>query len=150
MPKVKPQPVTSVSTGNGTIALDTLATENDAVKVVLFNDNSWRYIRVRSAEDWEVDTYAKHWDTVKLFPYEDVKLADLPESVVIELVDSLKGYHYPIKGTVRSKFGPRGRHRHRGVDIPLKTGDPIYATFSGKVRISTYNKGGYGNLVVIR
>ena len=72
MPKVKPQPVTSVSTGNGTNALDTLATENDAVKVVLFNDNSWRYIRVRSAEDWEVDTYAKHWDTIKLFPYEDV------------------------------------------------------------------------------
>lgn len=150
MPKEKLQPIGSVSTGNGTIALDTLATENDAVKVVLFNDNSWRYIRVRSAEDWEVDTYAKHWDTVKLFPYDDVKLADLPQSVVINLVDSLKGYHYPIKGTVRSKFGPRGRRHHRGVDIPLKTGDPIYATFSGKVRVSTYNKGGYGNLVIIR
>ena len=150
MPKAKAQPVTAVSNGNGTIALDTLPTENDAVKVVLFNDNSWRYIRIRSAEDWEVDTYAKHWDTIKLFPYEDVQLADLPQSVVINLVDSLKGYHYPIKGTVRSKFGPRGRRRHRGVDIPLKTGDPIYATFSGKVRISTYNKGGYGNLVIIR
>lgn len=150
MPKEKLQPVSAVSTGNGTIALDTLATENDAVKVVLFNDNSWRYIRIRSAEDWEIDTYAKHWDTVKLFPYEEVKLADLPQSVVINLVDSLKGYHYPIKGTIRSKFGPRGRRHHRGVDIPLKTGDPIYATFSGKVRVSTYNKGGYGNLVIIR
>ena len=83
MPKAKAQPVTAVSNGNGTIALDTLPTENDAVKVVLFNDNSWRYIRIRSTEDWEVDTYSKHWDTVKLFPYEDIQLANLPQSVVI-------------------------------------------------------------------
>ncbi|MDE6375418.1 MAG: peptidoglycan DD-metalloendopeptidase family protein, partial [Alistipes sp.] len=27
---------------------------------------------------------------------------------------------------------------------------PVYATFCGRVRISTYNNGGYGNLVVIR
>lgn len=29
-------------------------------------------------------------------------------------------------------------------------GDPVYATFCGRVRISQYNKGGYGNLVIIR
>ena len=42
----------------------------------------------------------------------------------------------------------RGR-RHQGVDIPLKTGDPVYATFTGKVRMSKY-LGAYGNVIVIR
>ena len=35
------------------------------------------------------------------------------------------------------------------MDLGLKTGDPIYATFDGKVRISKA-AGDYGNLVVIR
>jgi len=150
MPAIKAQPVTPISNGNGTIAVDTLDTINDAVKVVLFNDNTWCYLPIKNEDDWAVDTYTMHWDTVKLFPYEDVKLADLPESVMIELVDSLRSYHYPITGKITSRYGPRGRRRHRGIDIGLKVGDPIYATFSGKVRISCYNKGGYGNLVVIR
>ena len=42
----------------------------------------------------------------------------------------------------------RGR-RHQGVDLPLKTGAPIYATFTGKVRVSKY-WGAYGNIVIIR
>ena len=42
----------------------------------------------------------------------------------------------------------RGRS-HQGVDIPLKTGDPVYATFTGKVRMSKYY-GAYGNMIVIR
>ena len=33
-----------------------------------------------------------------------VKLADLPRSVDIELVDSLKCYHYPYKAAIRSKL----------------------------------------------
>ena len=36
-----------------------------------------------------------------------------------------------------------------GVDLPLKTGTPVVAAFSGKVRMSKYYRG-YGNLVVIR
>ena len=29
-------------------------------------------------------------------------------------------------------------------------GDPVYATFDGRVRISQYQNGGYGNLIIIR
>ena len=35
------------------------------------------------------------------------------------------------------------------MDLPLKTGTPVYAAFDGKVRISKRYKG-YGNLVVLR
>lgn len=46
----------------------------------------------------------------------------------------------------------RRRRKHQGIDLPLNTGDPIYATFNGKVRISipSSKSGGYGNLIVIR
>ena len=70
--------------------------------------------------------------------------------MVIDLVDSLKSYHYPHKGRVTSKYGPRRRRIHQGTDIDLETGEPIYATFDGRVRITTYVRYGYGNLVVIR
>jgi len=120
--------------------------------IVLFNDNTWKYLRNRDyVKDSEI--YTRCWDTTKLFPYRNVvKLADLPRSVDIELVDSLKCYHYPYKAAIRSKFGMRRRRKHQGVDLPLKTSDPIYATFNGKVRISipSSKSGGYGNLIVIR
>jgi murein DD-endopeptidase MepM/ murein hydrolase activator NlpD len=88
-------------------------------------------------------------DTVKIQAY-STELKDLPMSMVIDLVDTLKSYHYPHKGRVTSKYGPRRRGIHQGTDIDLETGDPIYATFDGRVRICTYVRGGYGNLVVIR
>ena len=56
---------------------------------------------------------------------------------------SPQGQHPP-------KYGIRHRRRHQGVDIPIKTGDPVYATFDGRVRISEYNRGGYGNLIIVR
>ncbi len=131
--------------------IDTLDSAHDEVKIVLFNDNTWRYIRNKEAiKDSEI--YTRYWDTVAVLPYRELALKSFPEAIAIDLVDSLHSYHYPYKGTIKSygKFGPRRRRPHRGIDLSLKTGDPIYATFSGKVRISQYNRGGYGNLVVIR
>ena len=132
-PRKEPQPVESTEYVDGVIAVDTLPSGNDAVMIVLFNDNTWKYLRNRDyVKDSEI--YTRCWDTTKLFPYRDVvKLADLPRSVDIELVDSLKCYHYPYKAAIRSKFGMRRRRKHQGVDLPLKTGRPeCYATFNGK------------------
>ena len=130
--------------------LDTLPSGDDAVDVVLFANGSWRYVRNRAvAKDSTI--FEKYWDTEKLFPYKDVEYSSLPKSLVIDLVDSTNGYHTPYKASpIRSRYGPRRGRAHQGVDLVLKTGEPIYATFSGRVRISQYNRGGYGNLVVIR
>ncbi|MBQ2393609.1 MAG: peptidoglycan DD-metalloendopeptidase family protein [Alistipes sp.] len=130
--------------------LDTLPSGDDAVDVVLFANGSWRYVRNRAvAKDSTI--FEKYWDTEKLFPYKDVEYSSLPKSLVIGLVDSTNGYHTPYKASpIRSRYGPRRGRAHQGVDLALKTGEPIYATFSGRVRISQYNRGGYGNLVVIR
>jgi LysM repeat protein len=40
--------------------------------------------------------------------------------------------------------------RHTGLDIANKTGTPLYAAEDGVVEISSWNSGGYGNMVLIR
>ena len=149
--RLRPTKIESIFDTNGLTVIDTLATDNDAVQVILYSTNSWTDVRNReSAKDSTI--FEKFWDTTTLFPYREVDMSGMPKSVVIDLVDSLTCYHCPYQGTVHphGKYGPRRRRQHQGVDLPLKTGDPVYATFCGRVRISQYNKGGYGNLVIIR
>ena len=149
--RLRPTKIESIFDTNGLTVIDTLATDNDAVQVILYSNNSWKYVRNREiAKDSTI--FDKYWDTTTLFPYREVDMSGMPKSVVIDLVDSLTCYHCPYQGTVHphGKYGPRRRRQHQGVDLPLKTGDPVYATFCGRVRISQYNKGGYGNLVIIR
>ena len=136
---------------NGVAAIDTLASGDDAVQVVLYTNNTWRYVRNRDAVK-DPTSFEKYWDTKTLFPYKEVSYNDLPNSVIIDLVDSMNSFHYPYRGKLHpnGRYGPRRGRQHQGVDLPLKTGEPIYAAFSGKVRISEYNRGGYGNLVIIR
>ena len=141
-------PVKPVRTLGKVAVIDTLPTANSALSIVLFNDNTWRYIL---AEDYKNDpeVFNDHWDTTNIHAYKDVELNTLPEATAIRLVDSLESYHYPYIGRITSRYGPRRGRAHQGLDLGLKTGDPIYATFDGKVRISKA-AGDYGNLVVIR
>ena len=129
--------------------IDTLDTVNEHVKVILYSDNTWQYYKTPDFEARK-DVFDRCWDENASNPYR-MSLDSLPYSWSIWLVDSLGQYHCPYKGDIhpRGKFGPRRGRRHQGVDIPLKTGDPIYATFTGRVRMSKY-MGGFGNLIVIR
>ena len=128
--------------------IDTLETPNSAIRILLFNDNTWRYLL---AEDFRNDTtiYNDHWNTTATNAYADVDLNSLAEATPIRLVDSLGSYHYPYIGRITSRYGPRRGRPHQGIDMALKVGDPVYATFDGKVRLSKA-AGNYGNLVIIR
>ena len=130
-------------------AVDTLDTGNEYVKVILFSDNTWKYYKTADFQQSK-DVFNEYWDENVSNPYK-VSLDSLEYMWSVWLVDSLDQYHCPYKGTIhpRGKFGPRRGRRHQGVDIPLKTGEPIYATFTGRVRMSKYF-GAFGNLVVIR
>lgn len=133
------------------IPVDTVQTADPETSLILYSNNTWRYYRPSLAERLsDVSAFNEHWDTEHIFAYNGVELSDLPASLDINLISSMNDFHPPVIGKVFSKYGPRGRRSHNGVDIPLKIGDPIYATFDGKVRISTYNTGGYGNLVIVR
>ncbi|MBO5716815.1 MAG: peptidoglycan DD-metalloendopeptidase family protein [Alistipes sp.] len=142
-------PVPPVRTLGAVAAIDTLPTTSEELQIVLFNDNTWRYVRTKPSKQQE-NIFKESWNTGVTHVYYGVTPESLPESVAIELVDSLGSCHYPYKGWISSKYGPRGGRGHQGVDLPLKTGDPVYATFDGKVRYSAFSSSGYGNLVIIR
>lgn len=128
--------------------VDTVATSEDNLRIVIFSDYSWKYIKDHT--DLLKDTlYTKHWSSDYPNPYRK-EISDLPERVSLLLVDSIGLFHYPDKpGKVYSGYGYRHGHFHQGVDLPLKTGDPVYSAFEGMVRLSKYYKG-YGNLIIIR
>ncbi|MBR6886724.1 MAG: peptidoglycan DD-metalloendopeptidase family protein [Bacteroidales bacterium] len=130
----------------GTYA-DTLDTGNPAVKLVLYNNGTYRYVKdpVAAAAD---SVFTEFWDTRAVNPYK----ADpdpIPDRFSIWIVDTLDSYCCPYKTHPRSLFGYRHGRRHQGIDLPYPTGTPVPAAFDGKVRVSDY-VGGYGNLVVVR
>ncbi len=131
-------------------ALDTLDTSDPETKVILYSNNTWSYYRPSLQALDELPVYREHWDTTQVFAYRSIELADLPPVTDLKLISSLSDFHYPVMGKVLSKYGRRGRRNHNGVDIPLQIGEPVYATFDGRIRYSKYNTGGFGNLVIIR
>ena len=148
VPRLALEPVPSLELKKSG-AIDTLDTVNEHVKVILYADNTWKYYKLPSFEQ-SADVFDEGWDDDSSNPYK-LEHKDLPYSWSIWLVDTLSQYSCPFQGDVhpRGKFGMRRGRRHQGVDLPLKTGDPIYAMFNGRVRMSKYF-GGFGNLVVIR
>lgn len=64
----------------------------------------------------------------------------------------VSGYVAPVRGRLTSGFGyrPRFGRMHKGVDLNLNVGDTVVAAFDGKVRITKYERRGYGYYVVVR
>jgi hypothetical protein len=94
--------------------------------------------------------FRTHWWTETCFSL-DNDLSQMKGEIWLCLEDSLKpGFKLPVPGKVMSGFKQRGYRMHKGLDIDLKTGDTVYAAFSGRIRYSMFNNGGYGNLVIIR
>lgn len=130
---------------------DTLPTNDRFQKVVLFNDNTWTYYDIEKPvlpDSLDSD----HWYTDQVHAYRDIQLKDLPDEIDIPLIDSLHPYCIPAEGKIVSGFKLRRGRPHRGVDIDVDYGDPIYAAFDGVVRCALPPRltGGYGNVLVIR
>ena len=96
-----------------------------------------------------VDTFA--WDN-KMINSGHFESKDLKDTIYIVLHDSSKHIYYthPFKNYITSGFGRRRWLWHYGMDIKLKKGDSVYAAFDGIVRVTKYDRRGFGNVVVIR
>lgn len=91
------------------------------------------------------DLYGGLWINSRVNAYAAIK--NEPDSFKVDLTD----FSMPAVGHMTSNFGRRGSRRyHYGVDIKAYTGDTIYAAFDGKVRVKAYERGGYGNYIVMR
>lgn len=93
----------------------------------------------------EPDIYTEGWESGLVNSY---KNAVVPDRATIDVSE----FFMPCPGIVTSPYGyrPRFRRMHKGVDLRAAIGDTIYAAFDGKVRLTKYERGGYGYYVIIR
>ncbi|MBP5241888.1 MAG: peptidoglycan DD-metalloendopeptidase family protein, partial [Bacteroidales bacterium] len=83
--------------------------------------------------------------------YRNLNSFSLDSTVVLPLISGKKGkFVSPLtEYHISSRFGPRRRRFHYGIDLAMPTGTPVYSVFEGTVRVAKRNRS-YGNLVVIR
>jgi murein DD-endopeptidase MepM/ murein hydrolase activator NlpD len=96
--------------------------------------------------------FSQTWDTETCFSAKKRNsFSNVEDTLWLCVGDTVSNeFKIPFDGYVTSHFGPRHGRAHQGIDISLKTGDLVAAAWGGKVRYAKFNKGGYGNLVVIR
>jgi murein DD-endopeptidase MepM/ murein hydrolase activator NlpD len=112
-----------------------------AVAITAFYDDS----------EFPANCFYDSWDTEITHPYSDDLWKEDSTPILLVLQDSVNfcNYNHPHDGIITSHYGWREGRLHKGIDIGLRTGEPITAAFDGMVRIAR-NHGGYGNVVVIR
>jgi murein DD-endopeptidase MepM/ murein hydrolase activator NlpD len=114
---------------------------------------------VETAEQVLVDSvwitafeYFSNWDTQKVDIY-NFDIREFNDNLLLKLYDEKIGETWKMPLTdvlVNSRFGPRWGRMHGGVDLDLNTGDAVYASFDGIVRVSSYDRYGFGNYYVVR
>ena len=94
----------------------------------------------------EPDIYTEGWDSDLVNCYKD---ANVPNTKVLDV----RHYVMPIKGNyVTSHYGyrPQFGRTHKGIDLRAAVGDTVYSAFSGRVRLTRFERGGYGFYVIVR
>jgi len=140
--------------------IDTIPFED--TYIVMYTDHSWEYLREedfdgilnKSLHDYvTTDTSLRFktlWNIDMPFTY-DNDIKRLKDTIWLCSVDTAHSrWSLPIEGAILSSFKYRGARFHHGLDIDLDIGDPVKASFDGVVRYAQYNKGGFGNCVIIR
>ena len=94
----------------------------------------------------EPDIYTEGWESNLVNCYKD---ANVPNTKVLDV----RHYVMPVKGNyVTSHYGyrPQFGRTHKGIDLRAAVGDTVYSTFSGRVRLTRFERGGYGFYVIVR
>lgn len=93
----------------------------------------------------EPDIYTEGWNSKSVNPFNE---ADVPDMQVIDVT----GHYMPCPGYVTSNYGYRRKfgRMHKGIDLKIERNDTIYAAFDGKVRLTAYERKGYGYYIIIR
>lgn len=121
-------------------AQDQMSTQIIVEETQQFLDNLFQ-----EEEEPELDIYLEGWDCKLVNAYAN---ADVPQTKEINVSE----YVMPHSGYITSPYGYRKRFRrmHKGVDIKVYIGDTIRSAFNGKVRLTNFERRGYGNYVIIR
>lgn len=94
----------------------------------------------------EIDIYTEGWESGLVNPFKE---SDVPATKKLDV----RNYVMPVKNNfVTSNYGyrPRFGRVHKGVDLRAAIGDTVRAAFSGRIRLTKYERGGYGFYVIVR
>lgn len=94
----------------------------------------------------EPDIYTEGWDSGRVNPFKE---SDVPSTKVIDV----RGFKMPLKNIkITSPYGYRAKfgRMHKGIDFGCPVGDTIRSTFSGRVRITKFERSGYGFYIIVR
>lgn len=99
----------------------------------------------KDEEEPELDIYNEGWNSRSVNAYAGMAV---PDTKVIDVSE----FAMPCPGYVTSPYGYRRRFRreHKGIDLKLQTGDTVYAAFGGRVRLTNFERRGYGYYVIVR
>jgi len=124
--------------------------ETDSGTIVLFRNHTWEYVQnepvMLSAEDDSTGLFSHEWINGSVFAYPGASKRDSIKDTLISLVSTGRIFNPPIIGRIFRGF----TYTHKGMDLSLRKGDTVRAAFDGVVRYAKYNRGGFGNLVIIR
>lgn len=140
--------------------IDTVAFQDSYI--VVYTDQTWQYLPEDNFDGVlnkslhsmvSTDTTLKFklfWNTEMPFTY-DNDIKKLKDTIWLCSIDTVHSrWSIPFDGPVLSSFKYRGARFHHGLDIDLNVGDPVKSAFDGVVRYAQYNRGGFGNCVIIR
>lgn len=96
----------------------------------------------------EIDTFA--WSN-KMINSGRFNSKEMRDTILIRLSEETNSkFVLPFKNYVTSNFGPRRYGWHYGIDIKVLKGDTIVASMDGVVRVTKYDRRGFGKVVVVR
>lgn len=99
----------------------------------------------KEEEEPEMDIYTEGWESKRVNPFKE---SDVPATKVIDVTN----FSMPTPGYITSPYGYRKRFKrqHKGVDLKLQIGDTVRAAFDGRVRLTNFERRGYGYYTIIR
>lgn len=139
-------PLVTLAQQNVNAVTDTVETDNGTV--ILYKNFTWEYLKdepvMMCAEEDSTGLFTEKWINDQIFAYR-VKVDSIRDTL-LTLVSPERPFTLPIHGKLFRGF----TYSHKGLDVKLNKGDTIRAAFDGVVRYAKYNRGGFGNLVIIR
>lgn len=119
----------------GDFYADTLISTSRAVDMLSFITNAYGEHGYTESGSW-----VKKAPGIYYFPTQE----ELPDY-------DINDFHLPIKGRLTSLYGyrPGSGRFHHGIDISLNLGDTVKSALPGVVSKTGFDKGGYGNYVVV-
>ncbi|MEI6173467.1 MAG: peptidoglycan DD-metalloendopeptidase family protein [Bacteroidota bacterium] len=139
-------PIFSFAQRNIDAIIDTVETPSGPA--ILYKNFTWEYLLdepvLMSIDEDSTGLFSTQWINNQIFAYR-IKPDSIHDTLVV-LVTPERLFTLPIYGKLFRGF----TYSHKGLDIKLNRGDTVVAAFDGVVRYAKYNRGGFGNLVIIR